>query len=49
MNAYDPKAEGQIYKDNFVAKNGLDILEDLQEDGCHEIYELANKIMFEYF
>ena len=49
VNAYDPESEGQMYRDNFVAKNGLDILEDLQEDGCHEIYELANKIMFEYF
>lgn len=43
------QTEGQIYRENFISKNGLYALECLQEDGCQEIYEQASAIMLDHF
>ena len=41
--------EGQRYMDNFLKRGGLEILEDLQENGNDEIYELSYGLMRDFF
>ena len=35
--------------DNFLKRGGLEILEDLQENGNDEIYELSYGLMRDFF
>ena len=43
------QSEGQRYMDNFLKRGGLEILEDLQENGNDEIYELSYGLMRDFF